>query len=540
MKLGSKRQPIYKYVQEHAGKTPEKAAINYYGREITYHELDQYSDRFAAYLMEKGIKKGDKVALYLQNSPQYIIANLGIQKAGAVTSPCNPMFKEWELEYQLNDLEAKVIVMLDALYPIFNNIRTNTKVEMVITTSYADFLPEEPYPVFPEPLKAKKEIVESVDLFKLITDASLSISKYPAVEMKEDVSLIVYTSGSTGAPKGAMLTFNNAEFKTKCMLNTYSFTSEDIFLSVMPVFHIAGMLVGLNSPLMAGGTIVLLTRFDPAAFLQAVEKYKATILYTTPPMNLDLIKRSETQQEKNDLTSLRLNLGTSFGIQVSEEISNKWEKVSGVPLFEFAYGMSETHTGDALMPPDNVKYGTVGKPTYETEIKIMDLEEPEKEMPQGKQGEIVVKSPSVFKGYLNKQEATQRSFHDSFFYTGDIGLMDEEGYLHFLGRNKEMIKSSGYSVFPEEVEKMLVQHPAVGEVAVVGIPDAKRGESVKAFIVLEEQAAFITEEELIQWAREKMSAYKYPREIEFTEALPKTTTGKLLRRLLKTNGNIKT
>jgi len=540
MRTPVQNRPIYEYVRDHAAKTPNKIAINYYGKEMSYGEINLYSDRFAAYLIQTGVSKGDKVALFLQNCPQYVICHLGIQKAGAVVSPCNPMFKEWELEYQLNDLEAKTLITLDHLHPILNNIKGNTKVENVIVTTYKEFLPVDPYPIFPEAVEDKKQIHATTDLIEILTDEDLKLTYQHTVDMKEDVGLIVYTSGSTGVPKGAMLTLGNAEFKTNCMLNTYSFSKDDVFLSIMPVFHIAGMLVCMNSPLMVGGTIVLMTRFDPKAMLQANRRYNVTILYTTPPMNLEMMKVANESNDENRFDSLRLNLGTSFGIQVSKEISDKWEVFSGIPLFEFAYGMSETHTGDSLMHPEEIKYGTVGRPTYETDIKILDAENYEIEMPQGKQGEIAIKSPSVFKGYLNKKEATSNSFQDGYFCTGDIGLIDEEGYLHFLGRNKEMIKSSGYSVFPEEVEKMLVKHSAIQEVAVIGVPDPQRGESVKAFIVLDESEKKVTEEEIIQWSKEKMSAYKYPRTVEFTKSLPKTTTGKLLRRMLKTNGNIKT
>lgn len=529
--------PIHEYVRKHAHEKPEKVAINFYGKTITYKELDDYSNRFAQYLVGKGIKKGDKVALFMQNCPQYIICHLGIQKLGAIVGPCNPMFKEWELEYQLNDLQAKIIVMLDHLYPILTKIKANTKIEHVVVTNYNDFLSNSPYPNFPEAIQEKTAIFDTDDFNEIITNEEWQLTEQISFDMKEDVGLIIYTSGSTGAPKGAMLTFGNAEFKTSCMVHTYSFSKEDTFLSVMPIFHIAGMLVGMNSPLMVGATIVLLTRFDPKAFLEAVSKYNVSILYTTPPMNVEMLRLAEGSSYH--FKSLRLNLGTSFGIQINKELSDKWEAFTGIPLFEFAYGMSETHTGDSLMPPTAIKYGSVGKPTFETDIKIMSIEDRSVEMKRGEQGEIAVKSPSVFKGYLEKPEATEESFYNGYFYTGDIGLLDEEGYLFFLGRNKEMIKSSGYSVFPEEVEKMLIQHPAIKEVAVIGVPDPKRGESVKAFIVLNDPKASVSEEDIITWSKEKMAAYKYPREVEFCPNLPKTSAGKLLRRMLKTEENVK-
>lgn len=532
MELTLKNKPLHEYLREHAQRTPEKAAVIYYGKELSYGELDLFSDKLASFLYEKGIRKGDKVALFMQNSPQYIISHFAVQKIGGIVGPCNPMFKEWELEYELNDLKAKALITLDHLYPTFHKIQQNTNVETVIISNYADMLPDIPVPEFPEQLSEKVVPEEAWDL----TDILLTSKQveYPEIEieMDNDVGLVVYTSGTTGSPKGAMLTFKNAEFKTCCVTEHYGYTEKDICLAVMPIFHIAGMLVGMTSPIASGATIVLLARFNPKTTIQAIEKYEVTVAYTTTPMNVEMMKQ---QNFKNtNFKSLRMNLCTSFGIQVSEEISDEWQQTTGVSLFEFAYGMSETHTGDSLMPPEAIKYGTVGKPTFDTKIKIVDLENSEIEVDIGEQGEILVSSPSVFKGYMDKPEATSHSLVDGWFHTGDIGKFDKEGYLYFLGRNKEMIKCSGYSVFPEEVEKMMVKHPKISQAAVIGIPDEVRGESVKAFIVLNEKdKGTVAEAELIAWAKEKMAAYKYPREIEFIDELPQTSAGKLLRRLLK-------
>lgn len=532
MELTLKNKPLHEYLREHAQRTPEKAAVIYYGKELSYGDLDLFSDKLAGFLYEKGIRKGDKVALFMQNSPQYIVSHFAVQKIGGIVGPCNPMFKEWELEYELNDLKAKAIITLDHLYPTFHKIQQSTNVETVIISNYADMLPDTPVPEFPEQLSEKVVPEEAWDLTDIIlTNKQV---EYPEIkiEMDNDVGLVVYTSGTTGSPKGAMLTFKNAEFKTCCVTEHYEYKEKDICLAVMPIFHIAGMLVGMTSPIASGATIVLLARFNPKTTIQAIEKYGVTVAYTTTPMNVEMMKQPNFKTA--NFKSLRMNLCTSFGIQVSEEISDEWQQTTGVPLFEFAYGMSETHTGDSLMPPEAIKYGTVGKPTFDTKIKIVDLENSEKEVDIGEQGEILVSSPSVFKGYMDKPEATSHSLVDGWFHTGDIGKFDEEGYLYFLGRNKEMIKCSGYSVFPEEVEKMMVKHPQISQAAVIGIVDEVRGESVKAFIVLNEKdKGTVTEEELIAWAKEKMAAYKYPREIEFIDELPQTSAGKLLRRLLK-------
>jgi long-chain acyl-CoA synthetase len=524
---GYGNQPIHEYLRHYAQVTPAKEAIIFYGRTITYQELNELSDRFANYLLAHGVEKGDKVSLFLPNCPQYMICHFGIQKIGAIVCPCNPMFKEWELEYELNDLEAKVIVVLDQLYSIVENVRSKTSLGLVITTSYIDFLPEIPKPEFPEEIKAKKSFLETYDLAKILQSIP---PDYPGIDidLDNDVSLIVYTSGSTGLPKGAML--GNALYKSHCVSQNRGITSKDVTFSVMPICHIAGML-GMNVVIYTGGTIVLLNRFTPESAMDVMERYRITVAQTVVPMNVAIMNHPQVKQV--DFSSLRLNACTSFGIQLSEEISNQWRKLTGVGLFESAYGLSETHTADTLMSPDAVKFGTTGKPPLATQVKILSLDEQQRELPIGDEGEIIVKSPGVFKGYLNKPEATEKTLRDGWVYTGDIGKLDVEGYLYFLGRVKEMIKCSGYSVFPEEVELMIMKHPAVSQVAVVGVLDSVRGQSVKAFVIIRpEYQKTIKPEDIISWSKEKMAAYKYPRHVEFRESLPTTSSGKLLRRLL--------
>jgi long-chain acyl-CoA synthetase len=523
-------KPLHEYLRDFARVTPNKPAIIFYGRQISFKELDELSDRFANFLLQNGIGKGDKVALFMQNCPQYLICHYGIQKIGAIVGPCSPMFKEWELEYEVKDLGAKAIIVLDHLFPIVEAIRSKTSLGHVIVTNYSDFLPGNPAPAFPEELIPKQKIQDTHDLQEILQTSSPVPPKID-INPYEDVGLIVYTSGSTGLPKGAMLTYHNALFKTECVAKSFGYTAEDVYLCVMPVFHIAGMLIGVNSPVYSGGTIVLLTRFTPEAVLEVINTHRISVAYTIVPMNVAMMNHPKAAEV--NFSSLRMNACTSFGIQLTEEISEAWKKVTGVGLFETAYGLSETHTADSLMPPEQVKFGTVGKPTLETEIKIVSLEDPTVEVPVGEQGEIVVKNPGVFKGYLNKPEATEKTLRDGWVYTGDIGKFDEDGYLYFIGRVKEMIKCSGYSVFPEDVEVMLVRNPAISAAAVIGVPDPVRGETVKAFIVLKpEYEGKITAEEIISWSKEKMADYKYPRHLEFRSSLPTTGTGKLLRRLL--------
>jgi len=521
------QKPLHEYLRDNANLNPEKIAIIWYGREITYRELNDLSERFATFLSVSGVKKGDHVALFLTNSPQYFIAHYGIQKIGAVVGPCSPLFKEWELESQLNDMEAKVIVAADGLYDIVMKVQSKTQIEQVILTNYGDFLPTEPTLNVPAEIGKPKPFIPGVhDMISVIRDLESSVSSVD-FNMK-DIGLMVYTSGTTGQPKGALLSYENALFKTAAVAQSSKIGAEDVLLTVMPLYHIAGMLLGLNCPIYANASMVLLYRFDPLAVLQAIERYKCTWWYSVVPMNLAVMQVPNAGQY--DISSLRTSRATSFGIILTQEISEAWAKFTvGCEIYEAAYGLSETHTADTFMPSTAVKWGTQGIPNYETVIRIIDPDTG-KEMPVSEMGEIVITNPGVFRGYWNRPEATTQTLRDGWVYTGDMGWLDEDGYLIFSGRFKEMIKVSG---FPEEVEAMLIRHEAIAQVAVTGVPDAQKGEVVKAYVVLKpEQGTQISAQDIMDWAKQKMTTYKSPRYVEFRESLPATGAGKVLRRLL--------
>lgn len=525
------RKPLHEYLRDNARQNPERIAIIWYGREISYGELNDLSERFAAFLSSSGVKKGEHVALYLSNCPQYFIAHFGIQKIGAVVSPCSPLFKEWELEYQLNDMEAKVIVAADSLYDVVAKVQSRTKIERIILTNYGDFLPAEPTLNVPvEICKPKTFIPDTQDMLLVIDDVK---SPIPVVKVDiDDVSLMIYTSGTTGKPKGAMLSYGNALFKTAAATQSSEILEKDIFLTVVPLYHIAGMLLGLNCPIYANASMVLLYRFDPFAVLQAIDRYKCSWWYSIVPMNVAVMQLPDAGHY--DISSLRTSRGTSFGITLTEEIAEAWAKFTGgCQICEGAYGLSETHTADTFMPSNAVRWGTQGIPTYDTKIRILDPETGQ-ERPSGEMGEIVISNPGVFKGYWNKPEESAQTLRDGWVYTGDMGQLDAENYLTFCGRFKEMIKVSGYSVFPEEVEAMLIRHEGIAQVAVTGVPDTQKGEVVKAYVVRKSgQSPEITDQSIMDWAKERMASYKAPRLVEFRESLPATGAGKVLRRLLK-------
>lgn len=521
-------QPLHEYLRHYARVQPAKAAVIWYGRAITYAELDAASDAFAAELQRIGVGRGDRVALFMQNCPQYLIAHFGIQKLGAIVSPCSPMFKAHEFAYQVGDLGAKAIVAADHLVPIVQSVRDRVPVQHVYSVRYADFLPEAPTLRVPDDVAARRDTpAGTVDFGAVIA------RKPPAAPRTEpdmdDVALMTYTSGTTGMPKGAMLTYRNALYKTAIGAQMFRIRNEDVVLAVAPLYHIAGMICGLTLLAYTGATVVLLNRMDPLAVLQATERHRVTWWYAMAPMMVAVM--SEPDAGRFDLSSLHTTMGTSFGIKLTEELAQRWQRfANGCLVYEAGYGLSETHTNDVLMPRDAVRWGTNGLPGPGVELKIIGADGGE--VATGQSGEIILRSPGVFKGYWNRPEATAEVLRDGWVRTGDIGKLDADGYLSFIGRLKEMIKVSGFSVFPEEVEAILILHPDVAQVAVIGVPDPDKGEVVKAFVVAKPGRSVDTSA-LIAWARENMSHYKVPRALELIEALPATGTGKVLRRLLK-------
>ena len=351
------------------------------------------------------------------------------------------------------------------------------------------------------------------------------------IDIEEDIGLFQYTGGTTGLPKGCMLSFNAALFKTESTVGIAAMTKNSVCLVTMPIFHIAGMLAGMNSCIYAGATQVLLSMFDVKTAVQAISTYKVNFWYSAVPMNVGIMADPETTQ--HDLSSLKLCLTSSFGIQLTKEIADQWREITkGGLLVEGAYGLSETHTVDTFVPRHNIKYDTCGIPGPDSNFKITDLDTSEKELENGQEGEIILKNPGVFKGYWNKPKETAKTLINGWVHTGDIGKFDQDGYLYLLSRVKEMIKVSGFSVYPEEVELLLNIHVEVAQAAVIGVPDHKKGEVVKAYI-LRAPGSNLDEQGLIKWAREHMSSYKCPKYIEFRESLPTLATGKLLRRKLK-------
>ncbi|MGE5455206.1 MAG: AMP-binding protein, partial [Methylocystaceae bacterium] len=481
------------------------------------------------------LEKGDRVGIFMGNCPQYTIAHFGTQKMGGIVCPCSPLFKEYELEYELNDAGVEVLVTWDILLPVVERVLSRTSVKKVVVTRLQDFIPESPpYPI-PDMAKFPALFLPGADDFLTVISNCNTLPRPIEIDLYNDICLLQYTGGTTGLPKGSQLSYYAALFKTAVVSTVAGINPRTVSLVTMPIFHIAGMVAGMNSCLFSGATQVQVTQFDVVTVMEVLQKYQVDFWYSAVPMNLAIMAHPRAREYV--LSSLSLCLTSSFGIALSEEISRRWsEFTEGGVLIEGAYGLSETHTADTYMPKQLVKYGSMGIPTYEAEFKIVDLEDAAQELLVGETGEIALKTPALFKGYWNQAEETAATLRDGWLYTGDVGKFDEDGYLYLVGRKKEMIKVSGYSVYPEEVESILNQHPAVLQSAVIGVPDERRGEVVKAFIV-RKPGVMIEEDELISWARQARSEYKAPVFLEFRTSLPTLGTGKLLRRVLKDDDN---
>lgn len=523
-------KPISEYLRDIAMKIPNKIAISFYGYDLTYKELDLTIDKFANALIGIGIKKGDRVALFLQNCPQFIISYFGALRAGAIVVTINPMFKKYDLEYVLKDCSPKVIISMDFLFPEIQKVTNFSQLENIIITSYKDYLPIKPSLPLPSEINLPK--IKFPGTFDFLEFLNKSQSEYicKIKNLKEDIALLQYTGGTTGLPKGAIITHYQLSHNIAIAPLWYGYNSNDVFIGILPFFHCQGMIQTMGAALISGARLVILGRFSPEIFFNSIKYYNGTVLKTNTSVLISIIQWEDVF--KYDLSEIRIL--TYGGSVAPSEIIRKVKKLVPNAKLGEGYGLTETMSVAAFTPFHKPKEGTLGIPCISTDIKIVDLKNETRELGPNEEGEIIIKGPILMKGYWNKPEETKQTLKNGWLYTGDIGKMDEEGYIKLVGRKKEMIKCSGYSVFPAEIENILYSHPAISEVAVIGIPDSYRGESPKAFIVLkQEYKGKITENDILNWVKENMAAYKRPREIEFRNELPKSYAGKVLKRILE-------
>ena len=531
------RQPHYPfgevlltdYLRRWAAVQPDKPAVIFYGTSISYAELDRQSDAFAALLAGHGIRQGDRVAVFLPNCPQFLIAFFGILKLGCVHVPVNPMFKEHELLYEIEDTGAVALLAQDNLMPLVRSVWPRTPLRAVFVTSLAEMLPAVPSLPIPDSARQpKQECPDAIDLLPALRGVA---SAPPAVSVGlDDVAALNYTGGTTGMPKGCVHTQRDMIYTaaTTCTCANGS-TSGDVMLNFHPVFWIAGENTALIFPVFCGATLVLLARWDPLAWLRAVEVYRVTAAGLLVDNAVAIMDHPEAA--RHDLRSLSRVRVSSFVKKLNESYRRRWRELTGTVMIEAAWGMTETHTCDTFttgQQADDFDLKSqpifVGLPVPGTEFKIASFETGEL-MPLGAEGEIVVRSPSLLKGYWNKPEATASGLRDGWFHTGDIGMLDEDGFLHFLGRRKEMLKVNGMSVFPAEIEALLGQHPAVIGSGVIGRADEARGQVPVAFVLADPEAG-LTAEALAAWCRQNMATYKVPA-IRLVDSLPMTATGKV-------------
>lgn len=541
---GAAREPQYlhgevaltEYLRAWAKKQPEHPAVIFYGHTLTYADLDKQSDRFAALLMSKGVKKGDRVAVFMPNCPQFHIVFFGILKLGAVHVPVSPLSRAFELAYELNDTDAEVIVAQDQLIETVNQVKGETKLREIIVTSLADVIPAAPTIPVPDSLRAPRiAIPGATDLLPALA-AMGDVEPLPPAAL-DDVAALNYTGGTTGMPKGCVHTQRDMVYTAAANYGTGLTSNENsVFLSFFPEFWIAGENLGLIFPLFSGATLVLLSRWDAVGVLAAIERYKVTIM--AMPVDGAVEMMDHPRFKEFDLSSLSQVRVVSFVKKLNAGYRQRWKDLTGTILAESSWGMTETHTSNTFttgFQDDNFDLNAqpifVGLPVPGAEFKVTDFETGEL-LPIGTEGEIRVRTPSLLKGYWNKPEATAECLVDGWLRTGDIGVIDPEGFIHFLGRRKEMLKVKGMSVFPPEIEALLGQHPAVLGSGVVGREDPGKGQVPVAFIQLKPEAiGTVTPDEIQAWCKERMAVYKVP-EVRIIDALPMTATGKVKKQEL--------
>ncbi|TCP32129.1 long-chain acyl-CoA synthetase [Scopulibacillus darangshiensis] len=528
-------KPLYSYLIEAKERYPEKAALHFLGKEMTYKEVHEDAIRLAHQLMAMGISKGDRIAIMLPNSPQGVIAYYAALMAGAVVVQTNPLYVERELEHQLADSGAKIIICLDLVYPKVARVQGKTNLEKVIVTGIPDYLPFPKNLLYPLVQKKKKQpmpkimFTDSVRAFDDVIRTGDLMYKPVEVDAKEDLALLQYTGGTTGPAKGVMLTHHNLIANTIQSSHWMYRTKygEEAILGVLPFFHVYGMTIVMNLSIMYVSKMIILPTFNAKETLKTIEKQKPTLFPGAPTMYIALINHPDIQ--KFDLSSIETCISGSAPLPV--EIQEKFERLTGGKLVE-GYGLSEaspvTHCNliwDRRIP------GSIGLPYPNTQAKILSAETGE-EAEVNEVGELMVKGPQVMRGYWRRPEVTNKVLKDGWLLTGDMGYMDEEGYFYIVDRKKDMIIASGFNIYPREVEEVLFEHPDVMEAAIIGVPDKYRGETVKAFVVLK-KGKTLDEKDLERHCRKRLAAYKIPRIYEFREELPKTMVGKVLKRSLE-------
>ena len=537
---------VQSFLAESAIKHANRNALHFEGKKITYRELNDLANQFANGLISLGIGKGSKVAIILPNVPQFVFCFYGALKTGATIVPCNPLYKEKELEFQLSDSDTDAVVILNNVIPPndfyseFAKTRTRlSKLKHVFTTSLTDFLPGiKKHLAGPVAHISTVRKPDTIDLMSFVTSQSKLEPDQAKIDIKpkEDIALLQYTGGTTGVPKGAMLTHFNLLTNAIASNIWGELTDEDErVLAVAPFFHIYGLTNAMNAPIHAGQEIILLPQFRVKEVLEAIHKERVTMFPGVSTMYIAIVNYPDLS--KYPIHTVKRCI--SGAAPLPYEVQKKFNEITGGSLVE-GYGLTEASPVTHCNPFGEgavVKSGSIGIPFPDTDAKIVDLETGTKDLGIGEIGELAVKGPQVMKGYWKQPDETANVFRDGWLLTGDIAKMDDDGYFYIVDRKKDMIDASGFKVWPREVEEVLYAHPAVKEAAIVGVKDPYRGENVKAIIVLKDKNNNPGPEAFREYCKGKMVAYKVPRIFEFREELPKTLVGKVLRRKLRDEAN---
>ncbi|MCR6107528.1 AMP-binding protein [Salipaludibacillus agaradhaerens] len=525
---------LQSYLKRAAVNFPDKSALHFMGKEMTYKEVYDNALKLADQLRALGVRKGDRVAIMLANSPQAVISYYGALFAGAIVVETNPLYVEREIEHQMNDAGAKVMICLDLVYPRIAKVQEKTNLEHIIVTGIKDFLPFPKSVIYPFIQKRNTGLKVEVaynDHLHSFTDLLKrgEVREIPNdIDPMEDLALLQYTGGTTGPAKGVMLTHYNLTVNTQqCEEWMYKLVpGEEVVLAALPFFHVYGMTTVMNLSIRMAFKMIIIPKFDAKGILKAIEKHKATLYPGAPTMYIGLLNHPNIKTF--NLSSIKACISGSAPLPL--EVQTTFEEVTNGRLVE-GYGLTETSpVAVSNLLWGERRQGSIGLPWPDTDVAVLSAETGEVAKPK-EVGEIVIKGPQVMKGYWKRPEETQAAFRGEWFLTGDMGYMDEEGFFYIVDRKKDLIIAGGFNIYPREIEEVLYEHDSIQEVCAIGIPDPYRGETVKAFVVTKE-GMDVTEEALDHFARQHLASYKVPQYYEFRDELPKTMVGKILRRVL--------
>jgi long-chain acyl-CoA synthetase len=523
------------FLENSATQFPDNMALLFQGYKVTYRELKNMVDCFANALAGFGIKKGDSVAILLPNVIPCVAAYYAILEIGGIAVMNNPLYSDRELEHQFNNSESKLLITLDLLGNRMIDLRPKTSIKQIIYTSIGDYLPFPKNLLFPLVAKKKKlaaDVKSAENLYKWKEVLAGASPNPPKVKLSfEDVAMYQYTGGTTGVSKGVMLTHSNLSKQvqqSRAWFPTFN-AGEEIMLGALPFFHVFGLSTVMNYAIYMGWANVLVPKPQPEQLLEAIGKFKPTFAPLVPTMYIGMLGHPKIKD--TDMTSIKGCFSGSAPLPV--EVIRDFEQKTGSVIVE-GFGLTESTPVTHINPfaGGKRKVGSIGLPISDTEARIVSLDDGTTDMPVGEIGEIIIKGPQVMKGYWQMPEETAETLKDGWLYTGDIAKMDEEGYFFIVDRKKDMIISGGLNVYPRDIEEVFYEHPKVMEATAIGIPHPSRGEQVKVFVVLNEGET-ATEEELLEYCKDKLATFKLPTMIEFRKELPKTNVGKILKKDLK-------